>query len=128
MVNQVLSSHNGHAVVVTETDMRKRFKGDPACPIERALKRLFPDHCNIYACYNYAIIDDRHAHKSGFVRLTDRLRQWLENYDAGKGVKPICIGIRYTDERDISIPKVFGDKRVLSRDILDYVFTLDIVA
>lgn len=128
MVNQILSSRNGHAVVVTETDMRKRFKGEPVNPIERALKRIFPDKCSVIADCTIVIVDDRQSQKISFIRLTDRLRQWLEDFYAGKAVKPIRVGIRYTDERDISNPKVFGDKKVLSRDILDYVFTLDIVA
>ena len=129
MVNAILRSRNGHRGQVTADDIKRGNTFDKeGSPLERALSRMFPDYCNIYTGYDYAIVDDRHAHKSGYLRLTDRLNQWCKDYDNNLEVNPIDITIRYTDERDIGNPKVFGDKYVLSRDILDYVFTLDIVA
>ena len=129
MVNSILRSRNGHRGQVTADDIKRGNTFDKkGCPLELALSRMFPDYCNIYTGYDYAIVDDRHAHKSGYLRLTDRLNQWCKDYDNNLEVNPIDITIRYTDERDTGNPKVFGDKYVLSRDILDYVFTLDIVA
>lgn len=129
MVNRILASRNGHCGQVTAEDITLGNTFDEmGTPLDRALRRMFPDYCKVYTGYNYVIVDDRHAHKSGFMRLTDRLNQWCKDYDKHLEVEPIAITIRYTDERDISNPKVFGDKKVLGRDILDYVFTLDIVA
>ncbi len=129
MINRILASRNGHRGQITADDIQRGTTFDKeASPLGLALRRMFPDHCNIYTGYDYVVVDDRHAHKSGYLRLTDRLNQWCKDYDNALEVQPIDITIRYTDERDTGNPKVFGDKYVLSRDILDYVFTLDIVA
>ena len=129
MVNHILVSRNGHSECITETDiLRGCKKSEVAGPLARVLARLFPDYCNVYVDYNIAIVDDRHQNKSGYLRLTDRLSQWSKDYDANRQVSPINIFIRYTDERDISNPNVFGDTYVLGRHILDYLLTLDIVA
>ena len=129
MVNQILASRNGYSGQVTADDIKRGNAFDKrGCPLELALSRMFPDYCNIYTGYAYAIVDDQHAHKSGYLRLTDRLSQWCKNFDNDRQVKPIDVLIRYTDERDKGNPKVFGDTYVLGRDIFDYVFTLDLVA
>ncbi|MCG9132752.1 hypothetical protein J5I95_13825 [Candidatus Poribacteria bacterium] len=129
MVNSILASRKGHRGQVTADDIKRGNTFDKrGTPLELALRRMFPDYCDIYTGYDYLIVDDRHAHKSGYMRLTDRLNQWCKDYDNHLEVQPIDITIRYTDERDKGNRNVFGDTSVLSRDILDYVFTLDIVA
>lgn len=129
MVNRILASRKGHRGQITAEDIKRGNTFDKkGTPLDLALRRMFPDYCDIYTGYDYVIIDDRHAHKSGYMRLADRLNQWCKDYDQTLEVEPVEITIRYTDERDKGNPKVFGDTSVLSRDIFDYAFTLDIVA
>lgn len=128
MVNKILLSRNGHCDVVTETDIDYSKRSKAACPLEDVLSRMFPDYCDLHSDHHIVIVDDRHEHELGYMRLSDKLSRWIQDYDKGTLVEPIGITIRNTDERDISNPGVYGDTHTLGREVLDYVFTLDIVA